>query len=88
MDEGISSVREWCRQSASHGSSGGRKVIIQRSTGKKWMKRKTRCGRVVRSPSAPDVASRDHSLPCGDMAKCLDLALADISVSILQHVVT
>ena len=85
MYEGISSVRERCGQVASHGSGGGRKVIIRRS--KTWMKRKARCGRVVRSPSASDAASRDHILPCGDTTKCLELALADISVSILEHVV-
>ena len=81
--EGISSVRERRGQAASHGSGRGRKVIIRRT--KTWMKRKARCGRVIRGPSTSNAASGEHSLPCGDTTKSLDLALVDISMSILEN---
>lgn len=85
MYERISSVGERCGQAASHGSSRGRKVVIRRT--KEWMKRKARCGRVIRSPSTPNAAGGEHSLPCGDTTKSLDLTLEDVPVSIVVNMV-
>jgi len=84
MYEGISSVRERCGQAASRGSGRGRKVFIWCT--EEWVKRKARCGRVIRGPSTANAASGDHSLPCGDTTKSLDLVLGDISVSILENI--
>lgn len=83
MYEGIRGVRERCGQAASHGPSRGRKVFVRRT--KKWVKRKARCGSVIRSPSTSDAANGEHGLPLGDTAKGLNLAPANISVPILEN---
>ena len=85
MYERISGVRERFWQVASHGFGTGRKVFIRRT--KNWVKRKARCGRVIRSPSTSNAASGDHILPCGNTTKSLDLALVSVSVSTLENMV-
>jgi hypothetical protein len=85
MYEGISGVRERRGQAASRGSGRRRKVVIRRT--EKRMKREARCGRVIRSPSTSNAANGEHSLPCGDTTEGLDLALADISVAVLENMV-
>ena len=83
MYEGISGVRERGGQAASNRSSRGRKVIVRRT--KKWVKRKARCGSVIRSPSTSNAANGEHGLPFSDTTKGLNLAPANISVSILEN---